>query len=102
MEERLGDMLVENTSLFDYENIEALHHINQALKAHYLFRRDVDYVVQDNPGGDRRRIHRKADAGTALQRRTAPGSGNQGKCHHRTGKPDPGGDHLPELLPALQ
>ena len=23
MEERLGDMLVENTSLFDYENIEA-------------------------------------------------------------------------------
>ena len=48
MEERLGDMLVENTSLFDYENIEALHHINQALKAHYLFRRDVDYVVQDN------------------------------------------------------
>ena len=48
MEERLGDMLVENTSLFDYENIEVLHHINQALKAHYLFRRDVDYVVQDN------------------------------------------------------
>jgi preprotein translocase subunit SecA len=26
--------------------MEVLHHINQALKAHYVFRRDVDYVVQ--------------------------------------------------------
>merc|ERR1711964_874124 len=48
MEERLGDMMAQDTSLFDYENIEVLHHINQALKAHYLFRNDVDYVVQDN------------------------------------------------------
>ncbi|MEE3122188.1 MAG: preprotein translocase subunit SecA, partial [SAR324 cluster bacterium] len=48
MEERLGGMLVEDTGLFDYENIELLHHINQALKAHYLFKRDVDYVVQEN------------------------------------------------------
>ncbi len=29
------------------ENTETLHHINQALKAHALFQRDKDYVVQD-------------------------------------------------------
>lgn len=34
-------------NLFDPRNIELLHHINQALKAHALFRRDVDYVVKD-------------------------------------------------------
>ncbi|MDH4224898.1 MAG: SEC-C metal-binding domain-containing protein, partial [Deltaproteobacteria bacterium] len=32
---------------FDFENMEVLHHINQALKANYLFRRDVDYVVKE-------------------------------------------------------
>ncbi|MBA4396887.1 MAG: preprotein translocase subunit SecA [Syntrophus sp. (in: bacteria)] len=34
-------------NLFDPRNIELLHHINQALKAHTLFKRDVDYVVKD-------------------------------------------------------
>ncbi|MGE4578707.1 MAG: preprotein translocase subunit SecA [Desulfuromonadales bacterium] len=36
---------VEN--LYEPRNIELLHHVNQALKAHALFRRDVDYVVKD-------------------------------------------------------
>ncbi len=36
---------VEN--LYDPRNIEILHHVNQALKAHALFKRDVDYVVKD-------------------------------------------------------
>ncbi|OGP65390.1 MAG: preprotein translocase subunit SecA [Deltaproteobacteria bacterium RBG_13_53_10] len=36
---------VEN--LYDPGNIEILHHVNQALKAHTLFKRDVDYVVKD-------------------------------------------------------
>ena len=34
-------------NLYDPGNIETLHHVNQALKAHVLFRRDVDYVVKD-------------------------------------------------------
>ena len=41
-EELLG---VEN--LFDPVHIELVHHILQGLKAHHLFRRDVDYVVKD-------------------------------------------------------
>ncbi|MFH1434643.1 MAG: preprotein translocase subunit SecA, partial [Pseudomonadota bacterium] len=35
-------------NLFDAENIEFLHHINQALKAHTLFKRDRDYMVSDS------------------------------------------------------
>ncbi len=36
---------VEN--LYDPKNIEMLHHVNQGLKAHNLFKRDVDYIVQN-------------------------------------------------------
>ncbi len=42
VEELLG---LEN--LYDPHNIETLHHVNQALKAHVLFHRDVDYLVRD-------------------------------------------------------
>ena len=34
-------------NLADPANIELNHHINQALKANFLFKRDRDYVVQD-------------------------------------------------------
>ena len=48
MEKRLQKAgLMNSGSLFDLEQIEILHHVNQALKAHVLFQRDVDYVVQD-------------------------------------------------------
>ena len=36
---------VEN--LYDARNIELLHHIYQGLKAHHLFKLDVDYMVKD-------------------------------------------------------
>ncbi|MEK6580310.1 MAG: SEC-C metal-binding domain-containing protein, partial [Bdellovibrionota bacterium] len=42
MEKRLG---IEN--LYDPTHIELLHHVNQGLRAHVLFKRDVDYVVKD-------------------------------------------------------
>ena len=34
-------------NLYDPSNIELLHHVNQALRAHVLFKLDVDYVVKD-------------------------------------------------------
>jgi preprotein translocase subunit SecA len=40
-----GLLGVEN--LYDPSNIEILHHVNQGLKAHTLFKRDVDYIVKD-------------------------------------------------------
>ena len=35
------------TNLYDPKNMELVHHIQQGLKAHTLFRRDVDYMVKD-------------------------------------------------------
>lgn len=34
-------------NLYDPSNIELVHHVLQALRAHHLFKRDVDYVVKD-------------------------------------------------------
>jgi preprotein translocase subunit SecA len=38
--------LLEIGNLFDPEHIELLHHIYQGLKAHHLYRRDVEYMIQ--------------------------------------------------------
>ncbi|HZC01366.1 MAG TPA: DEAD/DEAH box helicase, partial [Gammaproteobacteria bacterium] len=44
--QHVEDLLrVEN--LYDPRNIEILHHVTQALRAHTLFKKDVDYVVKD-------------------------------------------------------
>ena len=44
--QRCEDLLgIDN--LFDTQNITVQHHVQQALKAHYAFRRDVDYVVKE-------------------------------------------------------
>ena len=40
-----GYLKVQN--LYEPKNMELLHHVNQGLKAHTLFRRDVDYLVKD-------------------------------------------------------
>ncbi len=39
--------ILNTENLYDHRNIELLHHINQALKAHTLFKRDVDYIVKE-------------------------------------------------------
>ncbi len=40
--------LLKLDNLYDAHNIELLHHVYQALKAHYLYRRDVEYMVKDD------------------------------------------------------
>ena len=42
-----AERLLQTENLFDPRNIELLHHVNQALKAHALFKRDVDYIVKE-------------------------------------------------------
>ncbi len=44
----LGEEMLEVDNLYDPINIEKLHHLNQSLKAHILFKKDVDYIVRDN------------------------------------------------------
>jgi preprotein translocase SecA subunit len=41
------ERLLGVTNLYDPKNIDTLHHVNQALKAHALFSRDVDYIVKE-------------------------------------------------------
>jgi len=43
----LGEKLLKLENLYDPKNIEWLHHLNQGLKAHHLFTRDIDYLVHD-------------------------------------------------------
>ena len=41
-------ILEQNASLYDAANISLMHHVTAALRAHVLFQRDVDYIVQEN------------------------------------------------------
>jgi len=39
--------LLEGENLYDYENTQVVHHLNQALRANMIYRRDTDYIVRD-------------------------------------------------------
>ena len=41
------EKLLKLDNLYDPENIELLHHVNQALRAHHLYRLDVEYMLRD-------------------------------------------------------
>jgi len=43
-----AEKLLGLSNLYDAGNMDTLHHLQQALKAHQMFKRDVDYVVKDN------------------------------------------------------
>jgi preprotein translocase subunit SecA len=51
--ERIEQMLTESGlltagTLYDIHNINLVHHVNQALRAHKMFARDVDYIVKSD------------------------------------------------------
>ena len=39
--------ILKNNNFYDPANLDLVHHINQALKANFLFKRDIDYIVRD-------------------------------------------------------
>ena len=39
--------ILKNNNFYDPQNLNLVHHINQALKANFLFQKDVDYIVKD-------------------------------------------------------
>ena len=40
--------LLKNNNFYDPENMNLVHHINQALRANYLYQIDKDYMIRDN------------------------------------------------------
>ena len=50
VEELLAEvgLLAEDASLYDVSNINLLHHVNAALRAHVLYQIDVDYIIAEN------------------------------------------------------
>ena len=48
MEQLLRDAgLLTSGNMYDAGNVQLIHHIDQALRAHTMFRRDVDYIVKN-------------------------------------------------------
>ncbi len=39
--------LIQGTNLYDFENTQVVHHLDMALKANVMFKRDTDYIVKD-------------------------------------------------------
>jgi preprotein translocase subunit SecA len=69
-------------NLYEPGNIILLHHVTNALKAHTLYRRDVNYLVKDGEVRHHRRAHRPPDARSPLVRWPAPGRrGQRGRGH---------------------
>jgi preprotein translocase subunit SecA len=47
MEAMLGELgVLSDGSLYEAANVTTVHHVNQALRAHKLFKRDKDYIVR--------------------------------------------------------
>jgi preprotein translocase subunit SecA len=42
-----GAGLLVGSNLYDIENTQVVHHLDQALKANVMFKRDIDYIVKD-------------------------------------------------------
>ena len=40
--------MLETDNLYDVENTQVVHHLDQALKANIMFKRDIDYIVKDD------------------------------------------------------
>ena len=91
--------LIEGRNLYDIANTQVVHHLNQALKANVMFKKDIDYIVKDGKVViideftgrmmDGRRwsdgLHQAVEAKEGVD--------------DRAREPDARLDHLPELFP---
>ena len=44
----ISEGVLKNNNFYDPQNLNLVHHVNQALKANFLFNKDVDYIVKEN------------------------------------------------------
>ena len=99
----LAQKLMGIGNLYDPINLESLHILNQCLRAHSLYKRDVNYLVADD--GKVLIIDEftgRVLPGRRWSRRPAPGRRGQGERAHPGRDAHDGDDHLPEPLSPLQ
>jgi len=44
----ITDEVIQTDNLYDVENTLVVHHLDQALRANVMFKRDIDYIVKDS------------------------------------------------------
>ena len=44
----IHDGILKNNNFYDPQNLNLVHHVNQALKANFLFNKDTDYILREN------------------------------------------------------
>ena len=88
-------------ALCDHKS-ERIHNISQLLRAHCLYEKDVQYVVEENKVVIVIELHRPQNGGTPLERRLAPVRGGEGRRADRIRVTQTliCDDHDPELFPA--
>ncbi len=103
IERLLGEagLLVPGGGMYDAQNVQVVHHVNQALRAHKLFTRDVDYIVKGGKVIIIDEFTGRHDGRPPLFRRPASGAGSQRTCANPAREPDAGQHHLPELFPPV-
>ena len=89
-------------NLYDPRNVSLVNHLMQALKAESLYKRDVDYVVQEGEVKIVDEFTGPHHGGPPLERGPPPGDRGEGGRPHPRGERHARDDHAPELLPALR
>jgi len=44
----IHDGVLKNNNFYDPQNLNLVHHVNQSLKANFLFNKDIDYIIKEN------------------------------------------------------
>jgi preprotein translocase subunit SecA len=93
--------LLFGANLYDFENTQVVHHLNQAMRANVIFKRDRDYIVKE----DKVIIIDEFTGRMMDGRRWSDGLHQAVEAKEgariEPGEPDARVDHLPELFPAL-
>ena len=100
------EKLLNLGNLYDPQNIEFNHHVQQALRAHVLYQRDRDYVVKDGDEGPEVIIVDEFTGRLMPGRRWSDGLHQAVEAKEEredpAREPDSRHDYLPELLPHVQ
>jgi len=83
-------------------HMETIHHVYQALRAHTLYKNDVDYVVKDGEVIIVDEFTGRQMPGRRWSDGLHPSGRSQGRREESSAKPDACDHHLPELISAYK